>query len=40
VLTQRTGRMAFGHSELNGVQEWFGGVENRGRAMRQVLEII
>jgi len=40
VLTQRTGRMAFGHSELNGVQEWFGGVENGTRAMQQVLEVI
>jgi len=40
VLTRRTGRVAFGHSELNGVQEWFGGVEHGERAMRQVLEVI
>ena len=40
VLVKRTGRMAFGHSELNGVQEWFGGVEHGERAMRQVLEVI
>ena len=39
VLTKRTGRMAFGHSEINGIQEWFGGVENGERAMRQVLEV-
>jgi spermidine dehydrogenase len=40
VLTRRYGRMAFGHSEINGIQEWFGGVENGERAMRQVLEVI
>ena len=40
VLTQRLGRVAFGHSELNGIQEWFGGVENGERAMQQVLEVI
>lgn len=40
VLSKRTGRIAFGHSELNGVQEWFGGVENGERAMRQVLEVL
>ena len=40
VLTQRAGRMAFGHCEINGMQEWFGGVENGERAMRQVLEVI
>jgi spermidine dehydrogenase len=40
ILKKRTGRLAFGHSELNGVQEWFGGVENGERAMRQVLEVV
>jgi spermidine dehydrogenase len=40
VLTRRADRIAFGHSEINGIQEWFGGVENGERAMRQVLEII
>jgi spermidine dehydrogenase len=40
VLTKRTGRIAFGHSELNGVQEWFGGVENGTRAMQQVMEVV
>lgn len=40
ILTRRTGRMAFGHSELNGVQEWFGGVENGSRAMKQVMESV
>lgn len=40
ILTRRTGRMAFGHSEINGIQEWFGGVENGERAMRQVLEVV
>jgi spermidine dehydrogenase len=39
VLTQRAGRIAFGHSELNGIQEWFGGVEHGERAMRQALEV-
>jgi hypothetical protein len=40
VLTRRHGRMAFGHSEITGIQEWFGAVEHGERAMRQVMDII
>lgn len=40
VLTQRFGRIAFGHSENNGIQEWFGAVEHGERAARQILEVI
>lgn len=37
VITRRFGRIAFGHSENNGIQEWFGAVEQGERAARQVL---
>ncbi len=40
VITRPFGRIAFGHSEHNGIQEWFGAVEHGERAARQVLEII
>ena len=40
VITKRFGRIAFGHSEHNGLQEWFGAVEHGERAAQQVLEII
>ena len=40
VVKRRFGRIAFGHAEQNGLQEWFGGVENGERAARQILEIL
>ena len=40
VITRPFGRIAFGHSEHKGIQEWFGAVEHGERAARQVLEII
>lgn len=40
IVKERFGRIAFGHAEHNGLQEWFGGVENGERAARQVLEVI
>ena len=40
VITKRFGRIAFGHSEHNGLQEWFGAVEHGERAARQILEIL
>ena len=40
VVKERFGRIAFGHAEHNGLQEWFGGVENGERAARQVIEVI
>ena len=40
VITRPFGRIAFGHSEHKGFQEWFGAVEHGERATRQVLEII
>ena len=39
-ITRPFGRIAFGHSEHKGIQEWFGAVEHGERAARQVLEII
>jgi spermidine dehydrogenase len=38
VLRQRHGRIAFGHSELEGHQNWPGAVRNGARAARQVLD--
>lgn len=40
IIKERFGRIAFGHAEHNGLQEWFGGVENGERAARQILEVI
>ena len=40
VVTRPFGRIAFGHSEHKGIQEWFGAVEHGERAARQVLEIL
>ena len=40
VIARPFGRIAFGHSEHKGIQEWFGAVEHGERAARQVLEII
>lgn len=40
VVKRRFGRIAFGHAEQNGLQEWFGGVENGERAARQILELL
>ena len=40
VVAKPFGRIAFGHSEHKGIQEWFGAVEHGERAARQVLEII
>ena len=37
ILRQRHGRIAFGHSELEGHQNWPGAVRNGARAARQVL---
>jgi spermidine dehydrogenase len=38
VLRERHGRIAFGHSELEGHQNWPGAVRNGARAARQVLD--
>jgi spermidine dehydrogenase len=40
VITSRFGRIAFGHSENKGIQEWFGAVEHGERAARQVMEVL
>ena len=40
IVKRRFGRVAFGHAEHNGLQEWFGGVENGERAARQILELL
>ena len=40
VIDKPFGRIAFGHSEHNGLQEWFGAVEHGERAARQVLKIL
>jgi hypothetical protein len=40
VLRQRHGRIAIGHSELEGHQNWPGAVRNGARAARQVLEAL
>jgi spermidine dehydrogenase len=40
IISRRFGRIAFGHSENNGIQEWFGAVEHGERAARQVLEVL
>ena len=40
VITRPFGRIAFGHSEHKGIQEWFGAVEHGERAALQVMEII
>jgi len=39
VVRQRHGRIAFGHSELEGHQNWPGAVRNGARAARQVLDL-
>jgi spermidine dehydrogenase len=39
VVRERFGRIAFGHSELEGHQNWPGAVRNGVRAARQVLEL-
>ena len=39
IIDQPFGRIAFGHSEHKGIQEWFGAVEHGERAARQILEI-
>jgi spermidine dehydrogenase len=39
VLRQRHGRIAFGHSELEGHQNWPGAVRNGARAARQLLDL-
>jgi spermidine dehydrogenase len=40
VLRQRHGRIAFGHSEMEGHQNWPGAVRNGARAAQQVREIL
>jgi len=40
VIRRRFGRIAFGHSELNGHQHWLGAVEEGIRAARQAIEIL
>jgi len=40
VIRKRFGRMAFGHSELNGHQHWLGAVEEGIRAARQAMGIL
>lgn len=40
VITSRFGRIAFGHSENKGIQEWFGAVEHGERAARQVMQVL
>jgi spermidine dehydrogenase len=37
ILRQRHGRIAFGHSELEGHQNWPGAVRNGARAAREVM---
>ena len=37
IIINGFGRIAFAHSELNGIQEWFGAVEHGERATRQIL---
>ncbi len=40
VIRQRFGRIAFGHSELRGHQNWIGGAIEGQRAARQALEVL
>lgn len=40
VLKQRFGRIAIGHSELEGHQNWPGAVRNGARAAQQVMDVI
>ncbi len=40
VISNRFGRIAFGHSENNGLQEWFGAAEHGERAARQVMQVL
>jgi spermidine dehydrogenase len=39
VIRMRHGRIAFGHSELQGAQLWMGAVEEGERAVQQILEV-
>ena len=40
VIMKGFSRIAFAHSELNGIQEWFGAAKHGERATRQVLEVL
>ncbi len=40
IVRRRHGRIAFGHAELEGHQNWSNGVINGVRAMHQVMEIL
>lgn len=40
VTTKPFGRIAFGHSEHRGLQEWFGAVEQGERATRQIMQYL
>ena len=40
VITNRFGRISFGHSEHNGLQEGFGAYKHGERAARQILDLI
>ncbi|NKB39041.1 MAG: NAD(P)-binding protein [Gammaproteobacteria bacterium] len=40
IIDQPFGRIAFGHSEHNGLQEWFGAVEHGERAARQIMKYL
>ncbi|HMV48332.1 MAG TPA: FAD-dependent oxidoreductase [Blastocatellia bacterium] len=40
IVKQRFGRIAFGHAELEGHQNWIGAISNGIRALEQVMEIL
>ncbi len=40
VIWKRFGRIAFGHSELNGHQHWIGAIEEGRSAARKVMELL
>jgi spermidine dehydrogenase len=40
VIRQRFGRIAFGHSELEGHQNWVGAISNGMRAAKQAMEVL
>ncbi len=40
IIRKRFGRIAFGHSELNGHQHWLGAVDEGRRAAKQVMAIL
>ncbi|NNM01399.1 MAG: NAD(P)-binding protein [Gammaproteobacteria bacterium] len=40
ITSEPFGRIAFGHSEHNGIQEWFGAVEHGERAAQQIMQFL